>query len=280
MALLAVRKSPIHAGMTIRVAIAGATGKVGGPLAKAVAQSSDLELVGAVARANTGRRLGDVLGVSGLDVVIHGTAAEALAVPCDVFVDYTRADAAKAHILTALEHGAHVVVGSSGLSDEDFAEIDHVAKRKARGVFAAGNFAITAVLLQRFARMAAAEIPTWEIIDYSYEKKVDAPSGTARELASQLAAVRAPDYHVPASSTVGAREARGATVAGTQVHSVRLPGYTSSVEIVFGVGAERLSIRHDSLDASGPYVGGTLLAIRRVPSLLGVVRGLDRLLGA
>ncbi|WP_394823283.1 4-hydroxy-tetrahydrodipicolinate reductase [Pendulispora albinea] len=265
--------------MTIRVTIAGATGKVGGPLAKAVAQSGDLELVGAVARANTGKRLGDVIGAAGVDVVIRGTAAEALAVPCDVFVDYTRADAVKAHVLTALEHGAHVVIGSSGLSDADYAELDAIAKQKDLGVFAAGNYAITAVLLQRFARLAAAEIPSWEIIDYSYEKKVDAPSGTARELANQLAAVRAPSYHVPVSSTVGARDARGATIAHTQVHSVRLPGYTSSVEVVFGVGSERLSIRHDSLDPAGPYVGGTLLAIRKVSALRGVVRGLDRLLG-
>lgn len=265
--------------MTIRVTIAGATGKVGGPLAKAVAQASDLELVGAIARANAGQRLGDLIGAPALDVVVQRTAAEALAAQTDVFVDYTRADAVKAHVLAALEHGAHVVIGSSGLSDADFAEIDEIAKRHERGVFAAGNYAITAVLLQRFARLAAAEIPSWEIIDYSYDKKVDAPSGTSRELAAQLAAVRAPAYHVPVESTVGAREARGATVAHTQIHSVRLPGYTSSIEVVFGVGSERLSIRHDSLDPSGPYVGGTLLAIRRVSALRGVVRGLDRLLG-
>jgi len=266
--------------MTIRVTLAGATGKVGGPLSKAIAQSSDLELVGAIARAHAGRRLGDVLGIPKLDISIRANATEALATPCDVFVDYTRADAVKAHVLTALEHGAHVVVGSSGLSDADFAEIDVLAREKQRGVFAAGNFAITAVLLQRFALLAAAEIPQWEIIDYGYEKKVDAPSGTARELATRLDQVRAPVHHVPLSSVVGPREARGATIGHTQVHSVRLPGYTLSVEIVFGLAGERLSIRHDSIDPSAPYVGGTLLAVRRVSSLVGVVRGLDRLLGS
>jgi len=266
--------------MTIRVAIAGVTGKVGGPLAKAVEQANDLTLVGAVARTQTGRKLGDLLGVPGLDVPIRASVAEALSEPCDVFIDYTRADAVKGHVLKALELGAHVVIGSSGLSEEDFAEIDAVAKERERGVFAAGNFAITAVLLRRFAIMAAAEIPSWEIIDYCYEKKVDAPSGTSRELAAQLDKVRAPHYHVPVSSTVGYPDARGATVGQTQVHSVRLPGYTMSFEVIFGTGAERLTIRHDSLDAAGPYVGGTLLAVRRVQSLRGVVRGLDSLLGS
>ncbi len=264
--------------MTIRVTLAGATGKVGGPLAKAIAQSKDLALVGAIARSSAGRSLGAVLGIEGLEVTIHANAKDALAAPCDVFVDYSRADAVKGHVLAALEHGAHVVIGSSGLSDDDFVELDALSKTKKLGVFAAGNYAITAVLLQRFALMAAREIASWEIIDYGYEKKVDAPSGTARELANQLSKVRAPALTVPIESTVGPREARGATLANTQVHSVRLPGYTSSVEIVFGAPGERLSIRHDSIDPSAPYVGGTLLAIRKVSSLVGVVRGLDRLM--
>lgn len=271
---------PYESVMTLRVVLAGATGKTGGPLAKAIAQSEDLELVGAVARSAAGKRLGDVIGAPAIDVVVRATAAEALAAGCDVFIDYTRADAAKGNVLAALEHGAHVVVGSSGLSDADYAEVHEIATQKQRGVFAAGNFAITAVLLQRFALLAAAEIPSWEIIDYCYEKKVDAPSGTARELATKLSGVRAPVHTVPVSATVGARDARGATIGETQVHSVRLPGYTSSVEIVFGLAGERLSIRHDSIDPAAPYVGGTLLAVRRVSSLVGVVRGLDKLLGS
>jgi 4-hydroxy-tetrahydrodipicolinate reductase len=183
-------------------------------------------------------------------------------------------------VLVALACGAHVVVGSSGLSDADYADIDVAACAAGRGVFAAGNFAITAVLLQRFAALAAAEVPSWEITDYAHAGKIDAPSGTARELASRLAAVRTPEVNVPVADTVGARDARGATLGGAQIHSVRLPGYSSSIEIVFGLPGERLTIRHDATDPSAPYVGGTLLAVRRVSSLTGVVRGLERLLFA
>jgi 4-hydroxy-tetrahydrodipicolinate reductase len=256
-----------------RVCVAGATGKVGAALVKAVVAAEDMALVGAVARGGAGTRL------PGTDVTVTRTVKEALAhAPCDVFVDYTRADAVKGHVLAALAAGAHVVVGSSGLSDGDYADIDAAARASGRGVFAAGNFAITAVLLARFAAMAAAELPSWEIVDYAHAGKIDAPSGTARELASRLAAVRPPELKVPVTDTVGAREARGATLGGAQLHSLRLPGYSSSVEIVFGLPGERLTLRHDSTDPSAPYVGGTMLAIRRVSALTGVVRGLEQLL--
>jgi 4-hydroxy-tetrahydrodipicolinate reductase len=160
---------------------------------------------------------------------------EALANPCDVFVEYTQPDSAKSNILAALERGAHVVVGTSGLADGDFAEIDVVARKRHRGVLACGNFALTAVLLQHFAEVAARLIPQWEIIDYAHDDKVDAPSGTARELAARLSKVRQPEPTVPVDRTVGPREARGATLSASQVHSVRLPGYVISAEIIFGM---------------------------------------------
>lgn len=264
--------------MSLRVVLAGGTGKVGAALARAISAAPDLTLSGAVARRAAGQRLGDVIGGAAIDVTVDATVEEALARGCDVFVDYTRADAVRRHARAALERDCHVVIGTSGLTDGDFEELDALARARGRGVFAAGNFAITAVLLQRFALLAAAELPSWEIIDYSYERKVDAPSGTARELATKLGALRQPQVTVPVGETVGARDARGATLGGAQVHSVRLPGFTSSVEVLFGLPGERLTIRHDSLDPSAPYVGGTMLAIRRVSSLVGVVRGLDRLI--
>jgi 4-hydroxy-tetrahydrodipicolinate reductase len=123
--------------------------------------------------------------------------------------------------------------------------------------------------------MAARQIPQWEIIDYGKAAKPDAPSGTAREVASRLARVRAPRVEVPVADTHGQREARGADLAGTRAHSVRLPGFVSSIEVLFGLPDERLSIRHDSGSGAGPYVGGTLLAIRRVVGFRGLRRGLD-----
>jgi len=219
-----------------------------------------------------------VLAEADLDVPIFATAVKALEHPCDVFVEYTSPDSARPHVLAALDRGAHVVIGTSGLTDTDLAEIDARARERGRGVLAVGNFALTVVLLQRFAEIAAKLIPQWEIIDYAHDDKADAPSGTARELASRLAKVRAPHQTVPVDSTVGDRDARGATLGGTQVHSVRLPGFVISAEVIFGMPDQRLSIRHDSGSSARPYVDGALLAIRRVASLVGVHRGLDAVL--
>jgi 4-hydroxy-tetrahydrodipicolinate reductase len=262
----------------IRVCLAGATGWAGSELARAMAAADDLILAAAISRTHAGRTLGDVLNEPRLRCPIHPTTAAALATPCDVFVEYTKPDSAKANIVTALERDAHVVVGTSGLTETDFAEIDTVARRQQRGVLACGNFALTVVLLQKFAEAAAKLIPQWEIIDYAHDDKVDAPSGTARELAARLAKVRHPDLTVPIDRTVGPREARGATVSGSQVHSVRLPGYVISAEIIFGMPDQKLTIRHDSGSSARPYVDGALLAIRKVSTLVGVHRGLDAVL--
>jgi len=269
--------------MTIRVCLAGATGWAGSELARAIAGTEDVSLVAAVSRTHGGRRLGDVLDDGRLTCQVYTSAADALArsasaVPCDVFVEYTQPDVAKQHILAALAHGAHVVVGTSGLTEEDYAEIDAVACDRGLGVLAVGNFALTVVLLQKFAEMAARLIPQWEIIDYAHDDKRDTPSGTARELAARLASVRHPEPTVPVHATVGERAARGATVSESQIHSVRLPGFVISAEIIFGMPDQRLSIRHDSGSSARPYVDGALLAIRRVSTLTGVHRGLDAVL--
>jgi 4-hydroxy-tetrahydrodipicolinate reductase len=263
---------------SIAVCLAGATGWAGSALARGIAASPDVTVVSAVSRRHAGRRLGDVLDDHRLTCPTYASAADALAHRCDVFVEYTKPDSARANVLAALEHGAHVVIGTSGLTDEDFEAIDAAARRVQRGVLACGNFAITVVLMQKFAAMAAKLIPQWEVIDYAHDDKVDAPSGTARELASRLSKVRPPAPPVPIEQTVGERDARGATLAGVQVHSVRLPGFVISAEVIFGAPHQRLSIRHDSGSSAQPYVEGALLAIRRVSTLTGVHRGLDTVL--
>jgi 4-hydroxy-tetrahydrodipicolinate reductase len=219
-----------------------------------------------------------VLSESRLTCPVYASAAEALATPSDIFVEYTKPARAKANIVTALGRGAHVVVGTSGLTDADYAEIDAVARSQQRGVLACGNFALTAVLLLRFAELAAKLVPQWEIIDYAHDDKIDAPSGTARELAARLAEVRNPAPTIPIDRTVGPRETRGATVGGSQVHSIRLPRYVISAEAILGISDQKLTIRHDSGSSARPYVDGSLLAIRKVPGLLGLHRGLDAVL--
>ena len=149
----------------IRVCLAGATGWAGSELARALAQTDDLTLVAAVSRRHAGRNLGEVLQEPRLTTPIYASAAEALANACDVFVEYTTPDVARANILAALKRGTHVVVGTSGLTENDFGEIEGVARTEQRGVLACGNFALTAVLVQKFAAAAAQLLPQWEIID-------------------------------------------------------------------------------------------------------------------
>jgi 4-hydroxy-tetrahydrodipicolinate reductase len=161
------------------------------------------------------------------------------------------------------------------LTNEDYVEIDGVAKEVNRGVLAVGNFALTVVLLQKFAEMAAKYIPHWEIIDYAHAEKRDVPSGTARELANRLSKIREAELDVPPEKIEGPIETRGARLQGTQVHSVRLPGYIISIDAIFGMPDQKLILRHESGTSAEPYVNGALLAIREVGNLVGLHRGLD-----
>ena len=264
--------------MTIRVCLAGATGWAGSAIARAIAQADDIALVSAVSRTHATRILGDALAEPHLTCPVYATAQEALAQPCDVFFEFTKPDVAKSNVLTALQHGAHAVIGTSGLTDSDYDEIVLAAEKNQRGVLAVGNFALTVVLLQKFAEIAARFIPQWEIIDYAHDDKRDAPSGTARELANRLSKIRSSELTVPLEQTQGVVETRGARMTGSQVHSIRLPGYTISVEIILGMPDQRLSIRTDSGSSAQPYVDGALLAIRKVNTFVGLHRGLDSIL--
>ena len=264
--------------MKLNVCIAGATGWIGKPLCVAVSEADDLSLVGAVSRTHRGQSLKDVIGDAKLDLIVTGSVAEALETPTNVLVDYTKADVVKGNVLTAIGKGVHVVIGSSGLTDEDFVEINQAALDNKVGVLAAGNFAITAVLLQRFACEAAKYLSHWEIIDYASDTKKDAPSGTTRELAFRLSEVRRPEVTHPIRETIGEGESRGTTLSGSQIHSVRLPSYVISVEVIFGAKDERLTIRHDAGSGAEPYIEGTLLAIRKVKDHVGLIRGLDKIM--
>jgi len=259
----------------LKVCVAGATGWAGSELSKGVFNAADMELAASVSRSHAGKDLGEVIGVKELHTPIFPTAEDALATRPDVFVEYTKPDVAKHHVLSALRNGAHVVIGTSGLSNEDYEEIDAVAQEVKRGVLAVGNFALTVVLLQKFAEMAAKYIHHWEIIDYAHADKKDAPSGTAHELANRLSKIREPELDIPLDNIVGVKESRGAQLQGTQVHSIRLPGYVISIDAIFGIPDQKLILRHESGSSAEPYVDGALLAIREVSKLIGVHRGLD-----
>ncbi len=261
----------------ISICIAGATGWAGRALVDAVLDASDLVLRSAVARSAAGQDLGPALGREPMGVPVYATVAEALD-GVDVLIEYTSHAAVRANTLVAIERGVAVVIGASGPTAEDYAEIDAVARARGVGVISSGNFSVTAAMAQAAAVLVARHLPHAEVIDYASAAKPDAPSGTSRELAERLAAVRPEVPGLAVDQVDGMREARGATVAGVQVHSIRQPGFSVSTEVVFGLPDERLTIRHDAGMSAAPYVSGTLFAVRLVGGRVGLTRGLDTLL--
>jgi 4-hydroxy-tetrahydrodipicolinate reductase len=262
----------------INVCFAGVTGWTAPPILTAIHDATDLDLVAGVSRSAAGRTLAEVTGIA-TPGQVYGTVTEALqAAPVDVLVDYTSATAVKDNVWTAVDADVHVVIGSSGLTGGDYAELDERARTRGVGVIAAGNFSVMAAVLRRAAAMAAGHLDRWEILDYASDDKPDVPSGTSRELAETLAQIRTPRTTVPVEDLHGPVQARGAEVSGTRIHSLRLPSFVVTTEIVFASSGERLVMRHDPGPTPDPYVDGTLLAIRKVPDQIGLRRGLDSLL--
>ena len=259
------------------VCFAGVTGWTAPPIIKAIDEADDLTLTAGVSRSAAGRPLSEVTG-SGIGAVYASVAKALAGAEIDVLVDYTSATVVRDNVWTAVEAGVHVVIGSSGLAADDYAELDRLARDNGVGVIAAGNFSVMAAILRRAAAMAAEHVPQWEIIDYAADDKPDVPSGTSRELAETLAHVRAPVVTVPIADLHGPVEARGTDVSGTRIHSLRLPSFVVTTEVVFAGPGERLVMRHDPGLTAEPYVGGTLLAVRRVGDQVGLRRGLDSLL--
>ena len=260
----------------IKVFIAGGAGWAGSALSKGVFNNQNMKLVGALSRKHKGKNLAKILNLSSSNIPIYDDIETALKeIDFDALVDYTKPNIAKKNILSALKKGKKVVIGTSGLTEKDYSEIEKTANENNSSVLAVGNFAITVVLLQKFSEMAAKYIPNFEIIDYTHEDKIDVPSGTARELAYRLSKVQKPNKFVTEDELIGDKSSRGANLNDVQVHSVRLPGHVISIEIIFGLKDEKLSIRHDSGASAEPYVKGGLLAIEKVGTFKGLKRGLD-----
>ena len=254
-----------------RIAIAGVTGWTGGAIASAATAAPDITLAAGISRNAAGTE-------------VHGapcfaSVGDALsAADFDVLIDYTRPELVKAHIEAAIAAGVHAVVGTSGLTAEDYRDLDTKARAAGVGVLASGNFALTAALATRFSLMAAKYLPNFEVLDYAKTNKPDAPSGTARELAECLGDIRQPELGHPLDQIIGERELRGGTINGVQVHSLRLPGYSASITTEFATEGSRLTITHDAGRDASIYAEGTLLAARRVSGFTGLIRGLDNLL--
>ena len=261
--------------MTLRVGVVGAGGRMGQEVCRAVAAEQDLTLVAAVDPALAGGSVGETVGLedSGLVSLRFAAELDALAAAeVEVVVDFTHVEVAKANLAFCAANGIHAVVGTSGFTESDHAEIE--AMFTASNCLIAPNFAIGAVLMMRFAELAAPYFETAEIIELHHDAKIDAPSGTAVATAERMAAASAdwaPDP-TEAETIPGARGATGP--AGIPIHSVRMRGMTAHQEIVLGTVAQTLTLRHDSFDRTS-FMPGVILAVRRIGSVPGLTVGLD-----
>ena len=261
----------------IKVGVFGAGGRMGSTVCAAVAADPELELVAAVDPFHGGIDLRQ-LGVpdTGLQVA---RSAEAIAdAGADVAVDFTVLDAARNNLHWCAASNVHAVVGTTGFSDEDLDDLRRRFDRSKANAIIAPNFAIGAVLMMRFAELAAPYFETAEVIELHHDAKVDAPSGTAM-LTAQRMANASPDWAEDPTETVVIEGARGSEgPGGIRVHSVRLRGLVAHQEVLLGTTGQSLSIRHDSYDRTS-FMPGVLLAIREVRRQAGLTIGLDALLG-
>jgi len=193
-------------------------------------------------------------------------------------VDFTTGAAAPGLLLAAVQAGLHVVSGTSGLASQTLDDLDQALRKANRGGLWAANFAIGGALMMHFARIAARFMDAAEVIELHHDKKVDAPSGTAVQTARDIRAARGTDLPDPRVERWTLEGARGAVDGGVRIHSVRLPGFNAHQEVLFGSVGQVLSIRHDALGREA-YLPGVALAVREVPKRVGLVRGLDTLMG-
>ena len=246
----------------LRVGVLGAAGRMGSEVVRAVEAAADLQLVAAL---DAGDGL-DALPASGAQVV----------------VDFTTPDAVAGNVVYCVDHGIHAVVGTTGITEAGLEGIREALTRTPRvGVVIAPNFSVGAVLLMRFARQAAPFYESVEIIEMHHPDKLDAPSGTAIHTARGIAEARrlAGLPAAPDATSQPLPGARGASVEGIPVHSIRARGLVAHEEVLLGAPGEILTLRHDSADRTS-FMPGVLLAVRGVDRRPGLTIGLDAILDA
>jgi len=261
----------------IRVGVLGAAGRMGQLVCRAVADDPELALVAAIDPVAGGQPVGSLIGHPKNDVTISEELDILLQAETEVAVDFTHPATVMDDIRWAIEHAMHIVVGTTGITPEHLGEIEYLLEKEGgeSNVLVAPNFAIGAVLMQRFAAEAARFFPAVEIIELHHEGKADAPSGTALDTAMRLAKERREAYAGPDGEALGG--VRGGDIEGIRIHAVRLPGLVAHQEIIFGAQGQTLTIRHDSLDRTS-FMPGVLIAIKAIHGRPGLTVGLEQLL--
>ena len=259
---------------SIKVAVNGAAGKMGRETVGAICREPDLEPVGAVDQVPGDRLdLPDGSGTVPLYTSLEGLLED---VSPHVLVDFTRAEVTMAAVPVAARHGINLVIGTSGLTQQNLEEMERVAQEGNVGIFVAPNFALGAVLLMHMAKQLAPFFDYADIIEMHHEAKIDAPSGTSIAMAQAIAKDRQFKRNRPQKETLPGTI--GGEFDGVGIHSVRMPGRSAHHEVIFGTAGQTLSLRHDALGRDC-YMPGVVRAIREVVNLKGLVVGLDKILG-
>ncbi|MFN9545759.1 MAG: 4-hydroxy-tetrahydrodipicolinate reductase [Cyanobacteriota bacterium] len=275
----------------IPVVVAGALGRMGAEVVKAVVHAPDCTLVGAIdtTPGSEGRDLGEALGLGGLEVAIsadfEGTLCQASQAVRQsgpgggaVLVDFTHPSVVYEHTRGAIAYGVHPVIGTTGLTPAQLAELSTFADKASTGGAVIPNFSVGMVLLQQAAAAAARYYDCAELTELHHNRKADAPSGTClktAELMEELGKRFNPQEVEEQETLAGCRG--GLRDSGLRLHSVRLPGLVAHQEVLFGGLGETYTLRHDTIDRVA-YMAGVLLTVRKVRQLSGLVYGLERLL--
>lgn len=261
----------------IKVIVSGACGKMGRTVLNAVYHEQGLELVGAV-DLKPGDDIGDLISTDKIGIKVKNDLQAVInEVKPDVMIDFTRPSVVFGNACVALKNGVRPVVGTTGLSDENKAEIRRLAEAHHTGAFIAPNFAIGAVLMMKYAQEISKYLPHVEIIELHHDQKLDAPSGTALRTAELISEARKCMAQGHPDEVEKIQGARGAEFDGIRIHSVRLPGYVAHQEVIFGGLGQTLTLRHDSINRDS-FMPGVMLAAKKVISLDGLVCGLENIL--
>ncbi|MEN3202446.1 MAG: 4-hydroxy-tetrahydrodipicolinate reductase [Atribacterota bacterium] len=259
----------------IRVCVVGAAGKMGQEVVRALIREQDLKLVGACDIQEVGKDAGVLASAVPLGVVIKKELEEVLEETSpQVVCDFTHAEALRKNFPIFVKHRMAMVIGTTGLTRDEIERMRHEVEKEGLGCVIAPNFAIGAVLMMHFARIAARFFPAVEIIEYHHLQKKDAPSGTALKTIEGMCL----EGVSPSQSQELVPGSRGGLYQGVRVHSVRLPGFVAHQEVIFGGEGQILTIRHDSLSRSS-FMPGVIMAIRKVCSEPKFYYGLESILG-
>jgi 4-hydroxy-tetrahydrodipicolinate reductase len=259
----------------IKVAVAGASGRMGREVVKMVLAEPDFELVAGIDRTSGPIDLGRMVGQDECGVLMQKDLELALVESrADVMIDFTAPQTAVSHTALAIQHGVRPVMGTTGFTPEDIEALDKQCKDKGLGGLIAPNFSIGAILMMKFAAQASKYFPHLEIIEYHGDQKLDAPSGTAVKTAELISQVREEIRQGNPKEEETIEGSRGGYYNGFRIHSVRLPGVFAQQEVVMAELGQSLKIRHDSYDRAA-YMPGVALGVRKVMTYSGMIYGFE-----